>query len=383
LLKSDTPINKAKVSLKLHELEYKLDVEKKVQEGTKKLAHAYGADPASQTDRRRRHEVSLNLAESNEKIALLKKAVQKYKNLYIGEGDDDDELDTAVTIRGTPGMRRPITGRLQLKIIAARHVAHAPTWTFKAPETLVVVKIDGNVSFKTRPSRSDKWGDDCDTHVDKASEVEISLYDQSGDKSMPIGVLWLKISDIAEGLRRKKLEMDSGAGWVPAEVAAAQAQQSSDQAGYGGSSPQGSLYGQSPQNSQGYYEYPPGPGQLPPPSQSIQFGNNTKPSENAPPPQDGIEAWFDVEPVGQISLKINFIRESQGKRRMDGLGRAVAVRQRKEEVHEMNGHKFVEKRFYQIMRCALCGEFLVNNGYQCEGGLKARDWGAVFIGAMG
>ncbi|RUP45811.1 hypothetical protein BC936DRAFT_147709, partial [Jimgerdemannia flammicorona] len=51
---------------------------------------------------------------------------------------------------------------------------------------------------------------------------------------------------------------------------------------------------------------------------------------------------------------------------MDGLGRAVAVRQRKEEVHEMNGHKFVEKRFYQIMRCALCGEFLVNNGYQCE-----------------
>lgn len=90
LLKSDTPINKAKVSLKLHELEYKLDVEKKVQEGTKKLAQAYGADPASQTDRRRRHEVSLNLAESNEKIALLKKAVQKYKNLYIGEGDDDD-----------------------------------------------------------------------------------------------------------------------------------------------------------------------------------------------------------------------------------------------------------------------------------------------------
>lgn len=168
----------------------------------------------------------------------------------------------------------------------------------------MVVKIDGNVSFKTRPSRSDKWGDDCDTHVDKASEVEISLYDQSGDKSMPIGVLWLKISDIAEGLRRKKLEMDSGAGWVPADVAAAQAQQSNDQAGYGGSSPQGSLYGQSPQNSQGFGQqgqYPPGPGQ-PPSNQNLQF----KPNENASPPQDGIEAWFDVEPVGQIALKINF-----------------------------------------------------------------------------
>jgi hypothetical protein len=46
------------------------------------------------------------------------------------------------------------------------------------------------------------------------------------------------------------------------------------------------------------------------------------------------------------------------------------VRQRKEEVHEMNGHQFVEKRFYNIMKCALCGEFLANSGYQCEGELK-------------
>jgi hypothetical protein len=51
---------------------------------------------------------------------------------------------------------------------------------------------------------------------------------------------------------------------------------------------------------------------------------------------------------------------------LDKLGRAGAVRQRREEVHEMNGHQFVEKKFYNIMRCALCGEFMVNSGYQCE-----------------
>lgn len=61
------------------------------------------------------------------------------------------------------------------------------------------------------------------------------------------------------------------------------------------------------------------------------------------------------------------MREAANRRPLDKLGRAGAVRQRREEVHEMNGHQFVEKKFYNIMRCALCGEFMVNSGYQCEG----------------
>lgn len=89
LLKADTPFNKAKVSLKLHELEYKLDVEKKVMAGIKNMAWAFEKDPAS-TDRRRRAEVQGELYESNEKLNLLNKAVRKYKNLYIGESDEDD-----------------------------------------------------------------------------------------------------------------------------------------------------------------------------------------------------------------------------------------------------------------------------------------------------
>jgi hypothetical protein len=33
----------------------------------------------------------------------------------------------------------------------------------------------------------------------------------------------------------------------------------------------------------------------------------------------------------------------------------------------MNGHKFVQRQFYQIILCAFCGEFLLNAiGYQCE-----------------
>jgi hypothetical protein len=33
----------------------------------------------------------------------------------------------------------------------------------------------------------------------------------------------------------------------------------------------------------------------------------------------------------------------------------------------MNGHKFVQKQFYQLLLCAFCSEFLLNAaGYQCE-----------------
>lgn len=33
----------------------------------------------------------------------------------------------------------------------------------------------------------------------------------------------------------------------------------------------------------------------------------------------------------------------------------------------MNGHKFVQRQFYQIILCAFCSEFLLNAvGYQCE-----------------
>lgn len=43
------------------------------------------------------------------------------------------------------------------------------------------------------------------------------------------------------------------------------------------------------------------------------------------------------------------------------------MRKKKDEVHEMNGHKFVQRQFYQVMLCAYCSTFLVNAaGYQCE-----------------
>ncbi|KAG0175116.1 Serine/threonine kinase [Apophysomyces sp. BC1015] len=326
LLTSSTPYNKPKVSLKLHELEYKLDVEKKLLAGFKNMATLLDKEP-SITDRRNRGEVQGQLYESIEKLSLLNRALRKYKGLYIGEGDEDDyELETPPAARMAPGSRRPITGKLVLQFIEARDLAHAPTRMIRSPDTVVIVKIDGSEVFRTKPSRNDRWLEECEIHVNKASEVEISLYDQDRavDRSLPIGVFWLKTMDIAEGLRKRKVQQQLR-GWA--------------------TSP--------PEQADG--------------NPAIEIaqpeGDSTQPDQAA---EGGIEAWFDVEPLGELALRLHFVREAGNRRPLDKLGRAGAVRQRREEVHEMNGHQFVEKKFYNIMKCALCGEFLVSSGFQCE-----------------
>ncbi len=55
------------------------------------------------------------------------------------------------------------------------------------------------------------------------------------------------------------------------------------------------------------------------------------------------------------------------RKRPSKLGRQGAVRKRKGEVQEIQGHKFVSQKFYQIMCCALCNELFTGKGSQCEG----------------
>ncbi|KAI8098918.1 kinase-like domain-containing protein [Halteromyces radiatus] len=337
LLTTNTPYNKPKVSLKLHELEYKLDVEKKVLEGIKTMADALDR-LGTQNDRKQRDEIKNQMYESIEKLGLLNRALRKYKGLYIGEGEDEEEdyeLETPPSARLPPGFRRPVTGKLQLEILEARELAHAPTRMIRSPETTVYIKIDGNIVFRSKSSKNDnRWNDLCEIHVNKASEVEVAIYDHSGERSLPIGMFWLRITDIAEGLRKRKIQQDNGQGWAPAGDAGRQRKQDMDD-----------------QSHQQQQERPLPP--LPTSAQVTEDGN-------------GIQAWFDVEPVGEMCLRLNFVREAANRRPLDKLGRAGAVRQRPEAIHEMNGHQFAEKKFYNVMKCALCGDFLVNSGYQCE-----------------
>lgn len=357
MIKADTPHSPLKIARMLHQLEFKLQVEMQYKKGIEKMVKLYQADG----DKKSRADAEGKRVESEKKIQLLQTALKRYKTLHVLDAADEDEdaVDPAADGDAKSGLRSKIlSGKLQVTIKGARELEHAPVITSgrsrsaskQVVDTYVSLKVEGTQRAHTHPSRTDRWNEEFEITVDKANEVELAIYDKQASElhPVPIALLWLKIQDLVDALRRQRVNQESGqGGWVTAG-------DMSNIPGMPqpGHHPSGSGDHQPPFNSGG--SLPQGG------ATSVGYGSQS----------DGIDAWFALEPVGAIALKLNFVKENVRKRPLDapgGLGRQGAVRKRKDEVHEMNGHKFVQKQFYQLLLCAFCSEFLLNAaGYQCE-----------------
>ena len=194
----------------------------------------------------------------------------------------DDSLNS-------PNMRKPLTGSLSMTIHAVRDVDHAATGRFaRGPETFVIMKVEDTFKVRTKATRIDKWQDEHHTvDIEKANEIELTVYDKSGSHPTPIGMLWVRISDIAEEMRRKKVEADlKGSQWVTADRM--------DNGG-GMHSRQDSAYS-SLNQGQSF-----GSGQRDPRSSGGSYGG---PQQPAIPGE--IDAWFALEPVGRVHLSMSF-----------------------------------------------------------------------------
>lgn len=324
----------------LSQIQFKLNVEEQYLKGIEKMVQLYQMEG----DKKSKQDAAARRVESKQKIMLLKQALRRYEELHIDMDDADPQDDDSINM---PNLRKPLTGQLSIRVLAVKDVDHAPTGRFsRGPDTFVAVKVEDNVVARTRTSRTDRWEAEFHTvDVDKANEVELTVYDKPGEHAIPIAMLWVRISDIAEELRRKRIEAEfSSSGWV-----------SADRMGSGGRMAQ-----QQPQ-----FGLPPtSPGVQSIPSQATLYNQ----PQQGPQVSQPIDEWFNLEPTGQIQLSLNFVKQSKDRNNFDlGLNRKGAIRQRKEEVHEMYGHKFVQRQFYNIMRCALCGDFLkYSAGMQCE-----------------
>ncbi|KAK0391357.1 hypothetical protein NLU13_0858 [Sarocladium strictum] len=344
LIKYDTPHLGPRIQLMLSQIQFKLNVEEQYLKGIEKMIQLYGMEG----DRKSKADAAARRVESKQKIVLLKQALKRYEELHIDFDSADAQDDDSINM---PNLRKPLSGQLAIRVLAVKDVDHATTGRFtRGPETFVTVKVEDTVVARTRASRNDRW--EAEFHsidVDKANEIELTVYDKPGEHPMPIGMLWVRISDIVEEMRRKRIEAEmNSSGWVSADRMGST----------GGSAP--AQFPMSP--SQSGFNKPASPGA---PGPEGAFG--------APGPQPHvitgpIDGWFNLEPTGQIQLEMTFNKTNVDRRPVDlGLGRKGAVRQRKEEVHEMYGHKFVQHQFYNIMRCALCGDFLkYSAGMQCE-----------------
>ncbi|KAK9457255.1 hypothetical protein V1511DRAFT_508698 [Dipodascopsis uninucleata] len=347
LIKYDSPHLGPRIQLMLQQLEFKLSVEHQIREGIDKLVRLYQIEG----DRRNRSSAENQKIENNQKIHLLKQALKRYQDMHI-DIDDDDITDNRSL--DSPNIRRPLTGRLKISVLAIEDVDHAGGIRNRAPETVFTLKIDDQSKARSRPSRTDKFTETFDIPVDKGNEIEVAVYDKSGDHDVPIGIMWMRISDIVEELRRKKLELDlTHSGWVSADKTQDNGSQTtlanSSTSFASNSSPSVNISGNS--NS---------------PRQAT--GGASQPSPTGD--QDlYVDDWFVLEPTGKIHIRVAFMKHNRSSRpiEMGRLGRQGAIRQRKEEVHEMYGHKFTQQQFYNVMRCAFCGEFLkYSSGYQCE-----------------
>ncbi|KAL8971913.1 MAG: hypothetical protein Q9183_000821 [Haloplaca sp. 2 TL-2023] len=339
LTKYDTPYLGPRIQLMLSQLEFKLSVEKQYKDGVEKMVRLY----QDEGDRRSRADAEARRIESNQKIQLLKQALRRYEDLHVdmdsnADAPDDDSLNS-------PNMRKPLTGTLSLTIHAVKDVDHAATGRMsRGPETFVIMKVEDAFKVRTRSTRTDKWTDEPHiVDIEKANEIELTVYDKSGAHPTPIGMLWIRISDVSEEMRRKRFEADlDNSQWVTADK-----MNNAGQPDSGFSSSTNLAQDRASRGS------------------TNREGAFNAPGQNPQNPA-AIDAWFALEPVGRIHLTLSFTKQSKDRRPFE-LGRKGAIRQRKEEVHELYGHKFLLQQFYNIMRCALCGDFLkYSAGMQCE-----------------
>ncbi|KTW27139.1 protein kinase C-like protein [Pneumocystis jirovecii RU7] len=335
LFKYYTPYTSVKIQTMLQLLEFKLTVEKQVKDGFDKLIKLY----QNENDKKNRNEAELKRIQSVHKIQLLKRALKRYENLHIDidkDSQNDNEKANASSVRGL------LSGIFKGKVYAIQDVEHVNR-TSRTPETYIVIKVD-KTEVTTRMSKTDRWQQESfEIEANKVNEVEFVVYDKQGSSSIPIAILYIQISDIAEELRQNRIKEVSGPDWVSAEKM---------QNNSGRISPAKDASDITSSHSC---------------SSTFQKQSNIS-KEIAASEDKSIDTWFSLEPAGQIHLSLNFVKNAKNQRPNHklGLGRQGAIREKKKTVYEVHGHSFAQHQFYQIIKCAFCSEFLKNAiGFRC------------------
>lgn len=325
LTKYDGPSMGHRIQYMLQQLQFKLQVENQYKQANEKISQLYLLDG----DKSSSVAAEGGKLESDQRIQLLNKALKRYQDMHV----DIEEVTRDMEIMNTPKYsRKPLTGKLYITVTCVKDIDHITSPMFsKKPESVVSIKVDDVEKVKSKGSRTGKWNEEFVIDIDKGNEIEFSVYDKSSTSLVPVAVTWALLSDITEELRKKKVANESvNEGWVSASNYSA------------------NDYSNTPS--------------LPPDSANLTTTTSTSDNKNVQ-----INTWLNLEPVGQILVSLSFDKSQSGRKQfMGGLGRQGAIRQKKEEVFDQHGHQFVQKPFYNIMCCSLCGEFLRYTGFQCQ-----------------
>lgn len=341
LIKYDCPSLGHKIQHMLQQLQFKLQVENQYREANQKISHLYLMDG----DKSSSNAAEGGKLESDQRIQLLNKALRKYQVMHINVDDINRDFEMISTPKHS---RKDLSGKLTITVNCVRDIDHVASPLFsKKIESIILVKIDDVEKSRTKPSRSDRWNEEIIIDVEKGNEIEFSVLDKLGSNLVPVALNWILLSDITEEIRKKKVNLESGnSGWYSAN----NLPRSTSPNRLDSNNIIGGV-----NNDVGLNNSNNLPGNI----------NSSESTNEASKIQ--INTWISVEPVGQLLLTLSFEKATKSGQTFGGaIGRHGAIRQKKEEVHEHHGHQFVQKQFYNIMCCALCGEFLRYTGYQCQ-----------------
>ncbi|CAH6722086.1 protein kinase C-like 1 [[Candida] jaroonii] len=331
LTKYDGPSMGHRIQYMLQQLQFKLQVENQYKQANEKISQLYLLDG----DKSSSVAAEGGKLESDQRIQLLNKALKRYQDMHV----DIEEVTKDMEIMNTPKYsRKPLTGKLYITVTCVKDIDHITSPMFsKKPESVVSIKVDDVEKVRSKGSRTGKWNEEFVIDIDKGNEIEFSVYDKSSTSLVPVAVTWALLSDITEELRKKKVANELGnEGWVSA-----------------------SNYSANDFSAANNSSLPPDSGFNSATSASTTSTNDNKNVQ--------VNTWLNLEPVGQILVSLSFDKSQSGRKQfMGGLGRQGAIRQKKEEVFDQHGHQFVQKPFYNIMCCSLCGEFLRYTGFQCQ-----------------
>lgn len=350
LLKYECPSLGHRIQYMLQQLEFKIQVEEQYKEANEKIYKLYQMEG----DRGSTAAAAGGRIDGDRRIQLMKKSLKLYQSMYVDI--DDVAKDTAVMNT----FRKPsLSGLLTINVTAIRNVDHmASPFLSKHPETTVSLKIDDVEKVRTKPSRNDRWNEEYNINVEHANEVGITVFDKSGDQLYPVGLIWLPLSDIAEEMRRLRVNNEKlNNDWISASNIVNNKNENNN-------SSNGNSFGNNNNHDNNFAN-----DTISGNGASRGFQNN-----NGETPYSATNfkstSWYELEPSGQILLTLGFTKSNENMKSANkfagGLGRHGAIRQRKEEVIEHHGHKFVQKQFYSIMSCAVCNDFLRYSGLQCE-----------------
>ncbi|KXS22590.1 hypothetical protein M427DRAFT_130235 [Gonapodya prolifera JEL478] len=361
--RTSTPLSTPKISYKIKDIRHKEAIELKVREGAERLhtilvqarqASASGAPSgpggASFEDSARLEEVAARLVESAGKVQMLGQALAKYRKLWTGGREPDPAEDAALP-------RNTLNGRLQCTVLAAINLPSRRPGS----DLYAVVRVDQQERGRTRPNRRGVWADQpVVVDVERAYEVEVSVHEQGTGgvgqggqiRGNVLGMSWFRLSDLQEELTKAG---SNGGGNSPGTVRAGSASSGGSGGSAGNLAPMGDGPGPRARSRGG--------SQASLPRNGVQGGELESYSLQRVA-EEGVVMWLEMEPGGQVLLRLNFVAlapREKGALNQEGVARRRPVK----KLFAKRGHKFAPVSSYQIMKCATCGEFMMN-GYKCE-----------------